>query len=314
MKKDLDEVVALIHAYLDGFASQEEVARLNNSLRIDPAARDLYLQLADTHSCLAVDERLWIQNNSPSRVPGAQQPPVRQRWLARHPLAAAVAGVVLGMCCTSFLFAYVAPSQGRTKIVISESIEAGAIKTAPGLPRETDRRAGDEAAAVSSSPELKTHSGGKMLRFLSATYPGENSPRSLWGDVYRLVDVQGLAASGHSFARLSANFAQEKESPAARFSCSVEAFALDQELSALPEVPKLAWLQQNNSASVSRRLVLSALREWQDVSVEVPITSQTRLVLLHLAVQQTSPAIEAGVIHFPGQYVDDVKLEVVSRP
>ena len=47
------ELTDLIHAFLDGRATDAEVDRLNELLLADPAARATYVQLADMHSCLA---------------------------------------------------------------------------------------------------------------------------------------------------------------------------------------------------------------------------------------------------------------------
>ena len=73
-------------------------------------------------------------------------------------------------------------------------------------------------------------------------------------------------------------------------------------------------MQQNNSASGSRKLALAMAGDWQNVSVDVPVTEDTRFVLLHLAVMQKTPSIQAGVVQFPAHYVDDVKMEILSRP
>ncbi len=314
MNTDSEKLTQLIHACLDEQASVEQASQLNARLRTDPAARDLYLQLADIHSCLSVDEGLWMGPSVSAGGSRSQVPLAGQRWFAWRPLAAAAAGIVFGMFCTSVVFAYVAPSLGRVKMVLNEGFESGVTKTAPGLPRESGSWGGDEAAVVSSAPELKPHGGGKMLRFLSATYPGENSPRSQWGDVYRVVDVRGQVSSGNTLARLSASFSQDSVAGPEQFSCSVEAFSLDEDLGALPAPLAYAWLRQNSSASGSRRLALSATREWQELSVEVPVTPRTQFVLVHLAVIQNAPSIQAGAVQFPGQYVDDVKVELVSRP
>jgi hypothetical protein len=218
------------------------------------------------------------------------------------------------MFCTSVVFAYVTPSLAKAKLILSEGFESGVTNTAPGLPQQASLWGGDEAIVVAASPEVKPRSGRKMLRFLSASYAGENSPRSRWGDVYRVVDVRGMAGTGRSVVRLSASFAQDFLPADAQFSCSVEAFAIDQDLNRLPSPLTHAWLRQNNSASGSRRQALAVPHEWQEVSVEVPITSETRSVLLHLAVMQDSPSIQSGVVQFPGHYVDDVKVEFLSRP
>jgi hypothetical protein len=152
-----------------------------------------------------------------------------------------------------------------------------------------------------------------MLRFLSGTHQGENSPRSQWGDVYRFVDVRGLVGAGHTVARLSASFSQGAAG-AGQFSCSVEALALDEQISSLPSPLNYVWLRQNSSAYGARMRALSAAGEWQDMSVEVPVTPRTQYVLVHLAVIQNSPLLETGAVRFPGQYMDDVKVELLTRP
>jgi hypothetical protein len=313
MSTDHEALSQLIHACLDGRATEAEASRLNAWLREDAAARDLYLQLADTHSCLAVDESLWMGSPLVAATPDPRAYAGPKRWFSERPLTAAAAGIVLGMLCTSVVFAYVAPALGRAKTVFTESFES-VTSTAPELPRETDRWGGDEAAGVEASAEVKPRSGSRMLRFLSGTYQGENSPRSQWGDVYRLVDIRGMAGVGHTVARLSASFSQGAGAGGNQFSCSVEALALDAHLSALPSPLNYVWLRQNSSASGARMRAMPAAGEWQEMSVEVPVTSRTQFVLVHLAVIQNAPLLETGAVRFPSQYMDDVKVELLTRP
>ncbi len=67
MNNNPSELHTLIHAILDGHATDQQVVCINTLLRTDATARDLYLQLADTHSCLAVDEQLWSDETAQSR-------------------------------------------------------------------------------------------------------------------------------------------------------------------------------------------------------------------------------------------------------
>jgi len=296
----------LIQRYLHGKATDNEVAEMDRLLASD---RDLRRKVIvetgiDAGLCEIARERASQQ---------LVVAPRRSVWLSWRPLTAAAAGILFGMFCTSVVFGYVVPRRmERVRTVFSESFESGVTKTVPGLPRETSLWMGDEAEVVASAPSSKAHGGAKMLRFVSATYPGENSPRSQWGDVYRLVDVRGLAGDGPTMARLSASFAQSSAVAEERFVCRAEALAIDKDLSALPTPLDLAWLQQNNSATGSRRAVLTGTGQWQDVSVEVPITRETRYVMLHLAMVQEQPIIESGSVQFPAHLMDDVKLDIIS--
>ena len=293
----------LMRRYLEGVASLEETQELEALIVKDASVRQDFLRYTHLDSALA----------GVRRSQRTVEAPRRSVWLSWRPLTAAAAGLVFGMFCTSVVFGYVVPIRmERVRTVFSESFESGVTKTVPGLSHETSLWMGDEAEVVASAPGSKAHGGAKMLRFVSATYPGENSPRSQWGDVYRLVDVRGMAGEGRTMARLSASFAQSSAVAEERFVCRAEALALDKELSALPTPLDLAWLQQNNSATGSRRAVLTGTGQWQDVSVEVPITRETRYVMLHLAMVQEQPIIESGSVQFPAHLMDDVKLEIVS--
>jgi hypothetical protein len=293
----------LMRRYLEGVASLEETQELEALIVEDASVRQDFLRYTHLDSALA-----GVRRSQPSA-----RTPRRSVWLSWRPLTAAAAGIVFGMFCTSVVFGYVVPrTMERVRTVFSESFESGVTKTVPGLPHETSLWMGDEAEVVASAPGSKAHGGVKMLRFVNATYPGENSPRSQWGDVYRLVDVRGMAGEGRTMARLSASFAQSSAVAEDRFVCRAEALALDKDLSALPAPLDLAWLQQNNSATGSRRAVLTGTGQWQDVSVEVPITRETRYVMLHLAMVQEQPIIESGSVQFPAHLMDDVKLDIIS--
>ncbi len=304
----------LLHGYLNSTLDEADFARFQSLLRDSAEARRTLRSLSTVEAKLTQlaaihpeTVRLLSETARESR-PSA-------RWLSWRPLTAAAAGIALGMFCTSVVFGYVGPRVAeKVKVVFAEGFESGVTKTEPGLSREVGHWSGDEAEVVKTASEMKAHGGAKMLRFLSATYPGENSPRSQWGDVYRIVDVRGLAGAGLTATRVSASFARGTVDAEAQFSCSVEAMALEQDLSELPSRLDLMWLRQHSSAAGLRKVALSSAQEWKQVSVEVPITPETRYVILHLAIVQDRPALESGVVQFPGHFMDDVKVELITRP
>ena len=302
--KSSDTQMELVRRYLGGEATLEEARRLESMLAVDAQLRRDYLAYARVEAGLSSKVRpKLVKTASPAR------------WLSWRPLTAAAAGILFGMFCTSVVFGYVGPRvMEMVKTVFSEGFESGVTQTEPGLPREVGQWGGDEAEVVSSTSQVKAHGGAKMLRFLSATYPGENSPRSQWGDVYRIVDVRGLAGAGSTVARVSASFARGTVDVEAQFSCSVDAMALEQNLSELPSRLDLMWLRQHSSAAGLRKVALPSAQEWKQVSVEVPITPETRFVVLHLAVVQEQPALKFGVVQFPSHFMDDVKVELITRP
>ena len=306
------EELDLLHGYLNGTLNDGEFARLQSLLRTSADARRTLRTLSTVETKLQ-----QLAAVSPASIRLLALPPVPERrffrWVSRRPAAA---GLIAGLLGASAAWASALPWLGEVrqvvKTVFSESFESGVAKTAPGLPHESTQWSGDEADVVRAAQEVEPRSGARMLRFRSATYPGENSPRSQWGDVYRIVGVRGLTDAKPTLARLSANFAKTSTPEGVRFLGYVEGYAIDEELEALPASLYLTWFQQNNSASGSRRLPLTGAQKWNEVSVEIPITPRTRYVLLHLAVIQEHPVHPAGAVQFPGIYMDDVKLELVT--
>ena len=313
MSISLNHISQLIQDHIDGRLSPEEIVRLNACLRADPDVRDLYLEMADAHSCLAADERLWVapRASESSSIEYKTQP----HGVLWHPFVAAVVGIVLGMFCTSMVFAYVAPSLNRIKTIFAEGFETGPFHTVPGIPRQLGIWSGDEAETVTETQGVRPLMGRQMLRFISATHPNENSPRSQWGDVYRVVDLAGMTSAPNLRARISASFACGTNSESNTFSAFVEAILIDHELDELPVNVGLPELQQRGCATASRRLPLSeSPGAWREVSIEVPLTRAARYLILHLAVQQNHPILTEGAVIFPHHYVDDVKISVLHRP
>ena len=91
MNADYEALSQMIHACLDGRATEAQASRLNALLREDAAARDLYLQLADTHSCLAVEESLWMDPSALAAHPDLAVASVAKRWFVWRALLSAAA-------------------------------------------------------------------------------------------------------------------------------------------------------------------------------------------------------------------------------
>ena len=210
MNKDHQELSDLIQVCLDGRASDEQVALLNSTLRSDEAARDLYLQLADTHSCFAVDESLWMDDIADGR---AFEAPTRQpssfNWLNWRPIAAAAAGIVFGMFCTSVLFAYTQP---RSPVVVNKVLpvadaefESGSQVPARGIPSRGGAWSGDFSRVVMAENGITPKHGQRMLRILRADHElSSKNARSYVGSVAQVIDLRPLRAelSGRSAALL----------------------------------------------------------------------------------------------------------------
>lgn len=309
----------LIDRHLNGMMTEEERSELDERLLHSAADRGRFWALADVHVLLheGVQQRLAgsaVKGVNTKRPVMSLGPP-RARWFHWGPLTAAAAGVVMGMFCTSMVWAYVVPYAGRAVTLLREGFESGPASTLPGLPLKAGAWSGDEARVVGAAEtDLKPKQGGKMLRFVSATYPGENARRSAWGDAFRLVDLQGQVGHAESAVRLAASFNAAKFPAGEEYLCSVELCALEMDLTDAPQPLTLAWVRENSASTALRKFPMKGDGLWQDAAVEVQVSPQTRYVLLHLAVMRTKPFPPVEPVQFGGHFLDDVKLELISQP
>ena len=298
----------LIRRYLDGTATAEETQTLEALILRDTALRREFLRYAHLDAALAGNLRSTLIGGV---LPSARQTAQasvkpRSRWLQWRPLAAAAAGIVFGMLCTSVAFGYLMPALSRSRQIWTESFESGVARTKPGLPKEAGAWCGDVAEVVAANEQMPAKSGSKMLRFVSATYPGENSPHSVWGDVYRLVDVRGMVDGDSAVARLTAHFAQAAPSSSEAYRCSVAVIALDE----MPSAHTLTEIRSAGAASSTRTMALPADSQWHTLDTDVAVSRQTQFLFVHLAVFLKSPQVAEGVLEFRAHFLDDVKIDL----
>ncbi|WP_395743876.1 anti-sigma factor family protein [Prosthecobacter sp.] len=297
----------LIDEHLNGTMSDEARAELEERLLHSATDRARFWELAESHALL--HEELQGQRVEETVKPRAK---VRSVWLQWRPIAAAAAGIVLGMFGTSMVFAYVAPQMAKRVVLMKEGFESEVVRTVPGLPKETGTWGGDDAEVVDAAGDLKAKTGHKMLRFNSATHAGENAPKSAWSNVYRLVDLSGVAGEETASLRLVANFACASASEKEEYVCFVELCAVEEGV--MPVVPpdNLPWYRENSSAIATRKLPLKGDGQWKAINVMMPMPPQASYALVHVAVMRAKPARSAEPVKFGSHYVDDVKLELIT--
>jgi hypothetical protein len=311
------ELTELIHACLDGRATDEQAEQLNARLREDPGARDLYLQLADMHSSLAVDELLWFESNPVSGASGSKVQSMRQPWLTWRPLTAAAAGVVLGMLCTSVVFAYAGISLGRGVTLLQESFESGPAPLVSGVPLEPGKWSGDFTEVVGEQQGVRPETGMKMLRFLRADYAGKVKPEGSYiADVYQLIDLrpyQREFVDGGAVVRLSAAFNAFAFSAEEAFGCSVSLHAMDAEM-ALSGATQMSDPLLTDCLAMARNSRLRVDRDpttWQSLGTELRLPANTGFILVRIGLEHSNKAQRRGT--FDGHYIDDVRLTLARR-
>lgn len=231
----VERLLHLLQAVRDTHDASAQ-AELNALLRENTDAR-LFM------ARLLVDEQALISRLRDENItallepPSAAQPPLRiaSRWRAWRPLAAAAAGIVIGICGTSILFAF-SPVKKIYKFLnvstfISGGFESGPTMIPRGFPRSMGAWSGDDAEVVTSATK-KPSEGGRMLRFNKACpEPNVIGRGALACDLYQIVDLRALREkippNGGAALRLSADFldARLEAGPEMRFACSITLFA-----------------------------------------------------------------------------------------
>ena len=319
MSKDHQELNDLIQSCLDGLATDEQVLLLNSALRSDEAARDLYLQLADTHSCLAVDESLWMEDIADARAPEFQARKGRERRLSWRPLTAAAAGIVFGVFCTSMLFAYVGPSLGKVVTLLQENFESGPAPLVTGVPLEPGMWSGDYSEVVEQQQGVKPESGKQMLRFLRGDYEGRGIPSSHSSDVFRLVDVRSYQrefADGGAVVQLTAVFNAAPFQEDEIFNATLTLFALDDSLAG-SEVMKGENVLSVDSLAFSRSSRVRMDRDpttWQKASNELRLPPGTEFLMIRMGMSNDTKSRDKHRDSFAGHFADTVQLVIARRP
>ena len=151
MRPPAPELERLVAAYLASRASAEEVAQLAERLRTDAAARDYYLDTAEVHAGLALDESLWAQPAGDRVVPMPKPEPfARARgWKLARLAAAIVACLALGVLWGVKHFSQVArpgiPGAGEPRpaiAVLARAVEAQWGGAASNLQEAAELRVG----------------------------------------------------------------------------------------------------------------------------------------------------------------------------
>jgi len=319
---DLPRLHDLISRHADGLITPDEHRELAAVLEGHPEARRLWFLRNDIDLGLAASAE---QNRSEIVVPESIAAGVpRPRAASVAGFTMALGGIAIGIFGASAVWALALPGPGATGTtipLIAESFEDGQTKTVPGLPRgltdpDGDVWRGDEARVVTSMQEIEPAGGSRMLRFERSTHAGENSPKSAWSDVYRLVDARSyiLMAEGRPVtARLAADFTMAADAcgPDEKYSASVRFYAFDRDISHAPNPLPLEWVYENSVASGTKRVPLECgQRGWQRVTVDASLPPEAKFVLLHVSAVRDYPKPTSEPAVFAGHFVDDVSLEL----
>ena len=302
----------LIDQHLNSAMSEASRRELEDRLLHSAADRARFWELAETHAF----PHESIQQKLAKPV---AKIPRRTVWLQWRPLAAAAAGLVIGLFSASVLFAYAAPSLRKVVTLLNESFESGPAPPAKGVPIEPGVWSGDYSEIVGEHRGVKPESGGKMLRFLRGDYEGRPIPESFSSDVFRLIDVRGYRhefADGGAVVQLSVAFNAAAFGDDEAYQCGLTIFALD---AALVNHGSLnaERILSTESLAMSRSSHLRLDRDtatWQRLSNELRLPPNTDYIMIRFGVSHAMRQEGRRTDSFAGHYADNIRVVLARRP
>lgn len=303
----------LVQHCLDGEATGDEVARLEELLRNDPEFRLDYLRYVNVDSALAVLPNASTPSaasTNATTLPETSGTPigvfVRRRSLA----AAGAAGLVIGLACASVVWAIVYPRKPAARDVIpilSESFESPATPITEGFPTRTGVWGGDRAERVGATPEVRPLDGDSVLSL-------ESSPDSNLGYLQQIVDVSTLPQAREGQMRVVeviASFHADQPGERERYTLRVASFKESPEkIRSLWE--GVTWRQMDRITLTFSKTGLSTpvdAKGWQTLSAIVEVPADARSVVISLAAGRLNRRAPKTP-----HYVDDVRAELRVIP
>lgn len=316
MNMHLDE---LMDRWREGQISDEELRRLTEALGT-PEGRatlrgDWFLEAALPNALRTSPILKLAQTLAPM---GPSQGRTWTSWLAWRPLAAAAAGLVIGMFCTSVVFAYTQP---RLPVVVSKAIplgdagfESGLQVPARGIPARAGTWSGDFLRVVGAEDGITPKHGQRMLRFLRADNElTPNGERCYVGSVAQVIDLRALraeSAAADQLMEVSAQFNALAMPPGANHEFAIKTAAFRGDIA---DAPRL-WDDHEASVSRANRSVIadSDVATWQRVALPVVVPMDADFLVIEGAVVFKGPQAAQGVAEFSGHYIDQVEVRLTG--
>lgn len=324
-----------IRDYLDGCISEADLESLNLLLESDSEARARFRSFAVLDEGLR-DLAALPAMDSPDETTSTTQPSlvsdptlldrkgkVLSGFFSR-PLLSAVAGLVIGVFCTSVMWA--ASESGRRKILslLHESFESGAAPQVTGIPTQPETWTGDFTEVVSEKDGVLPVHGRRMLQFLRADHEGKASKVGYIGDLYRVVDLRSYESDlAHDDAVVSveAGFRSVPFEDPERFQCGISIYAVSAMPSGTEEWKALfethGKLMEDSLATAQRWIFLDPMvSDWQRARTELRVPMEARYLVIGIRISDRdairADGEEPPAVAFSGQFVDDVRV-VLSR-
>ncbi len=211
----------LIQRHIAGLTTDDEAQRLSAALKADDTLADLYirhigLELALEAKADSVEGTRELLASLP-----ITEPKRGFTWLSWRPLAAAAAGIIIGLFSASIVGAVSSPRTTTERLfsLINGGFEENRLKR--GFPHQTGLWSGDEAAI----------SNGKLSFIAPESDPNDPNGRAIACDVFQLVDLRTLprerSSEREAVLELSTTFLDARphnSQPSVTFFCQLYLF------------------------------------------------------------------------------------------
>lgn len=215
----------LIQRHMEGLLNEEEAATFQSSLTNDPELRRLYLHYMNLDVALEAHAGSSTTVNNMLLSPHHGKTNRWTGWLSWRPPAAAAAGLILGMLCTSMVWAYTMPrikmNAQRTMPLFVESFEDERMVPLHGFPTHAGDWFGDLSAAVVADAEAKPADGKRMVRLVP-------NPKRMFSYAWRMVDLSAYPQAAGTESRqleVTASFCGAEAPSADRYQIRLAAFS-----------------------------------------------------------------------------------------
>ncbi|MEI6713866.1 MAG: hypothetical protein WCO60_08950 [Verrucomicrobiota bacterium] len=319
--------LSLIDAWREEQLTEEEAAELSQILRDSEDARRIFKDEANMHGLLHRAVMASSISNAAATLSLPDEstfsPTTRPQrpWLVRFfakPFLSAAAGILVGVFCTSVLWAVSEPKilePKRLPIPLADTSKEGRIPS--GFPTTLGILSGDHSELVSSGAG-RTKKQGKLLRFIQAESDNTNLdkvPKSC--DVFQIVDLSAfrdLGRAGKATLEFSASFADTRASSTAklRFCCRLFVFQ------GKPTDIENSWpvSAHNALASSSQYIDLSQLsgpNSWNSLKARCIFPENADFAVVQIvASEMNSPSLEPA--QFGAQFADELQLVLKIQP
>ncbi len=322
----------LIRDYLDGRMAPDSLEALNHLLENDAGARARFRALSTLEEGLRdLAEVPAISRNQspfPTLLEGSVERSTRSGRVIttffKRPAFAAAAGLMIGVFCTSAVWAATESGRQRILTLIHESFEFGPAPEVAGIPLEPGVWSGDFTEVVAEWEGILPEDGGHMLRFVRADHQGKENPVGYVGDLYQVIDLHGYEstlANDDAVVAVESAFRSVPFDDPDRFVCGMGIYAL----STLPSGPDdwKQWMSfetrmgEESLATAQRWITLAPdATEWQKGQVELRLPMESRFLMIAIHVSDRSaiqPEGEPPAVEFSGQFLDDVRVVLKRR-